>query len=264
MRALPPFRLAEGTDHDAAVPRGGRVHGEPVDTAKWGAARMWATPLLINQWSMQKSGLALTTLTTLGCSAPTITSPGGTVGIDVDSISAVVYTTTTVDGSDSGLVGTHNTRTADLPMVGFSFMPRNDASGCRYWVGLFSGNPMASNTPALHHASFRYSTAVDTRWKCFTDNGGGTPTEPTLINTPHTPVIDVRQNLFIRVLDDGTIQFWGSTGRYRNGDPLTLYAHATTDLPTITTAITYVCQVRKTGGVSAKQIAISRIAGTWS
>ena len=123
---------------------------------------------------------------------------------------------------------------------------------------------MASNTPAVHLAGFRFATALDARWRCLTDNAGGTPTEPTLINTPHAPVIDVRQNLFIRVLDSGDIEFWGSTGRYENGGPLTLWARAAADLPDITTTMTYVCQVRTTAGAVAKQIAISRVAGTWS
>ena len=47
----------------------------------------------------------------------------------------------------------------------------------RWWIGLFSADPSASATPAVHGCGFRVDNAVDgTTVKAWCDNGSGTPT----------------------------------------------------------------------------------------
>jgi hypothetical protein len=48
-------------------------------------------------------------------------------------------------------------------------------SNIRYWIGLFSGSPVLSATPALHLAAFRFDTSAgDTSWQFCTGNGAST------------------------------------------------------------------------------------------
>ena len=52
-----------------------------------------------------------------------------------------------------------------------------DSTGI-FWIGAFSGDPMASATPALHYAAFRYDQALDSgtgNWVAASDSGGGSP-----------------------------------------------------------------------------------------
>lgn len=45
----------------------------------------------------------------------------------------------------------------------------------RYWVGLFSADPMASGAPALNFVGFRFDTSLsDVNWKCVNGNGAST------------------------------------------------------------------------------------------
>lgn len=60
-------------------------------------------------------------------------------------------------------------------------------SSVRYWVGFFSGNPNASDAPAVRHAAFRLSTSAgDTSWKCITSNGGAQTIKDSGVVVPTT------------------------------------------------------------------------------
>lgn len=116
----------------------------------------------------------------------------------------------------------------------------------RYWVGLFASTPMASATPAIHLAGFRYDTAADGTafWRCVTDNGSGSPTVTT---TSAAVAVDTAYRFKIE-LGASDVKF------YVDG---TLVATHTTTLPTSTTSLSAYQQLRTLEAV-AKTIKINR------
>jgi hypothetical protein len=121
-----------------------------------------------------------TTLDTFGMAAPT------TVGTISNSDGTAGPGHAAVSGAVSGNVGGWDvpatvTRRDWEP----EFVARAECTvtitSARYWVGLFSADPTASATPAVHLAAFRYDTTPDTTafWRCVTNDGGGSPTVST-------------------------------------------------------------------------------------
>lgn len=119
----------------------------------------------------------------------------------------------------------------------------------RTWSGVFSGDPMGSDTPAVHLMGFRYSPATDATafWRCVTDNGSGIPT----VTTTTTAFVGTT-SYRLRIVCDAD----GSTVRfYING---ILVATHTTTLPTNTQNLGFVHKVRTLETV-AKAIRFGRL-----
>jgi hypothetical protein len=95
----------------------------------------------------------------------------------------------------------------------------SDISSTRFWVGLFSGDPSASDDPAVHLAGFRYSTgAGDSNWMACVKDGSTLQAASTGI----TVAIDTRY--FLRVeTDSSEVRFYV--------DNALVYTH-TANLPT--------------------------------
>jgi len=106
----------------------------------------------------------------------------------------------------------------------------------RVWVGLFSGNPMLSDTPAVHMVGFRFSsTASDTNWRCITDSGTGTPTN---LDSTVAVAVDTAYTL--------AIEFYAGTGAVNfliNGE---VVASTSAKLPTSNQNLGVVAQLLTT------------------
>jgi hypothetical protein len=113
-----------------------------------------------------------------------VVSSGGAPGPATGGSSAVVntnigqwitYTSSATENSDAGWVATSFDQIQRQYHGRFDafVLTGGDLSSVRIWVGLFSGNPMASSAPSgVHLAGFRYDTSVgDTGWKCVSSNG---------------------------------------------------------------------------------------------
>jgi hypothetical protein len=160
----------------------------------------------------------------------------------------------TTSNSDSGIYygyGGLKINTVTKPVVTMAIKTgasSSDLQTCRIWMGLFSNDPMASDTPALHLAAFRYAPATDTTayWRCVTDDGGGAPT---VTATDIEIEADTRYVLKVDCTDPASIQF------YING---TLVATHTTDLPSTSQDLGCWMQIR-TLDAAAKNIRISKL-----
>lgn len=189
------------------------------------------------------------TVTAVGTAAPTLTA---TAANGDDSAGAWLNSATTnVSGNASGIVSAFTlVQTGWLPEVSFRIKTGPAVTANRIWIGLFSGSPDASATPAVHLAAFRYDTSVDGTafWRTCTDNASAAPTVTTTTQsivaaTVYLLRIATRQS-------DGAILF------YING---VLVATHTTKLPTTTQLLGYAVRIiTNTNGI--KQINTGRIA----
>jgi hypothetical protein len=205
-------------------------------------------------------GVDSTSVISTGASAPTIATPGGAATVDGSTdLAGPRYSTTTTNGSECGWTGANNERRRYGPMFAASIIMRNDVSGRRDFVGLTASSVVLQNT-ATHCIGFRHDSGGS--WQAITGDGS-TLTVAATINSPPTTALDVRYNFLFRVRSsDNAIEFWISSGRYRNGDRMTLLAVATSSLPSIDTNLTMLVATRKLSGASLKQLAIGRVAGT--
>lgn len=195
---------------------------------------------------------SLTTLSTLGGAAPGTVGTATVVNTSGGEGQHIQYASGAVANNEGGLVSTFDqTRRNRNPVFDDAMRTAATASLAvqRTWIGLFSADPMASDTPAVHLAAFRYSPATDTTafWRCVTDNGSGTPTVTTT-----TQSIGSTTSYRLRIVCDAG----GSAIRfYING---ILYATHTATLPTSTQDLGYVHKVRTLEAV-AKSIRFGRI-----
>jgi hypothetical protein len=118
----------------------------------------------------------------------------------------------------------------------------------RHWVGMFSADPSASATPAVHYAAFRYDTTADSAsavWRTVTDSGTGTPAK-----TDTTVAVAASTAYTMRIRLSATdVKF------YIND---VLVATHTSTLPTTTTGLGYYVGVT-TLAASARTIKVGRI-----
>lgn len=197
----------------------------------------------------QDSGL--TTLSTVGVSAaPTATGTASLVDVNTGEGQYIQYLSGAVSGNNGGLQATTFDQTQFIRRPIMDFAVRNPATitNGRWWVGVFSGDPMGSATPALHYMAFRFNTATDgTTWQAVCDNGSGTPT---VVDT--TVTFTATTSYRMRIVVDGA----GANVRfYING---ILRATISTTLPTTTQNLGYNAQVQTTEAV-AKAIRVGRI-----
>jgi hypothetical protein len=187
------------------------------------------------------------TLTTVGfAAAPTATGTASNAD-DVDG-PFVLYTSAATSGSVGGLNSAAAVCRRDWK-ADFAARIKLPATitSVRYWIGLFSGSPTGSATPAIHLAAFRYDTGADGSafWRCCTDDAGAAPTvTATSVAVTASTVYECR----IR-LKAASVEFW------LNGAEV---AEHTTDLPAGSTSLSWYATVT-TLTAAARAIAISRV-----
>lgn len=132
-------------------------------------------------WVIQQNG-GLTTLDQYGFgTAPT---QNGTATVHDSGLAQFVeYTTAAGPNTDAGWLSTAFTETRRdyIPIHEIMMRTGGSVASVRFWIGLFQSTPMASATPAIHYAGFRYDTGVDGTafWRCVTDSASGVPTVTT-------------------------------------------------------------------------------------
>lgn len=166
------------------------------------------------------------------------------------------YTSSGVIDTDAGWspdAYDHTRRRYD-PIWEAGVMAATTQTNTRVWFGMFSGDPMASATPALHYAAFRYDTATDGTafWRCCTDDGVGAPTV-TVTTVGYTALVGHRLKIVMDSL--------ASTPAVRFYIDDVLVATHTTDLPGIDTDLAHHEELRDTAG-AARQIHVNKVV--WS
>ena len=189
------------------------------------------------EWWWQVNGND-TTAEAVGMATPTVTGTGAQD--DLSSGPFIRYDTSSSINSDAGWQGaTNGTRTDWNPVMTAYVGTDGTITSIRIWIGLFSGDPMASADPALHIAAFRYDTVADGTafWRCVTKDG-------TTINVTTTTIAiaaDAVYNLRIDARNSASIKF------YING---VLAATHTTNVPTSSTDLQAHAELRNLTGAS--------------
>jgi hypothetical protein len=160
------------------------------------------------QWVIQQNA-GLTTLNQYGfTTAPTIT---GTAALDdTGSAQFIQYTTAVGPNTDAGWLSSafSQTRREYAPQYEVCFRLGGAVTSTRLWLGLFASTPMASATPAIHYAAFRYDTVADGTafFRCVTDNATGVPTVTTT-----TVAVSANGHYRLRmVLGTANVKFYNS------------------------------------------------------
>lgn len=228
------------------------VQADPI----WRPSPLGFDFLTRRQWAHQMGAMNDPTVFSDGTAAPTVTTPGAVAGASFGANgSQIVLSTTAVANIDAGLTGPAlQTRLDHNPQIGFVWGPAGAITTSRFWLGLFSGSPMASATPAVHFAGFRYDTSAgDTTIKAMVGGGAGTTVVGT---TTMVSGAGSRKNLWIRVLNaGGTIEFWDGLNHLG-----TATSGVTANFPGTTQNLGYYAMVR-TLAASIRTIGISRVAG---
>lgn len=136
-----------------------------------GPRRQWAVMQEVGQATFNEFGIRPANFTAEGANTRVTTAAGEYIN----------YNTGAAINNDAGVRATagnyFHTERQFNPIFSMTVRTGATITTIRTWSGLFSDDPMASATPALHEMAFRYDTAVDgTTWQAVTDNGSGTPT----------------------------------------------------------------------------------------
>jgi hypothetical protein len=190
---------------------------------------------------VETSGLG-TGILTVGSSGVTATSPGAAAAAFNDTRGhAVILTTNAASGSMAGMSTTavDDTQTQwDFDSC-FNFATGASVAAVRFWVGLFSATPEASDDPAIHIAGFRFSTgASDPAIMAVAKDG-------TTINAVTTGVALNASGFYalrINARNNGTVLDY-----YVNG---VLTNTLTTNLPTVSQMLAMRCQVTSLAAAS--------------
>lgn len=230
----------------------GRMSAFIESEAKNADARGWEIGAVIRRCILIQQNANKTTLALVGIAAAPVTN-GTAASVDVNTGEGqfVFYTSAAVIGSNAGIIAPTFDQTQFIyrPIIDFAVRnPPAPITTARWWVGVFSGDPTGSATPALHYMGFRYDTAADgTTWHAVTDNGSGTPTV-----TDTTVTFAVTTSYRLRIVVDSA----GANVRfYING---ILRATHTTTLPTATQNLGYCAEVQ-TAAASARGIRFGRL-----
>lgn len=210
----------------------------------------WYTPRpLLSERQMQVlTNAGATTLTTLGFTAAP-TASGTPTNVDDADGPLINYQSGAVSGNVGGLNSAATVCRRDWQPTFFARIKTPATITLnRFWIGLFSGAPTASATPAVHLAGFRYDTTADGTafWRLATDDSGGAPT---LTTTTVAVAADTVYDMAIRLISSG-VKFWINN---------TYLGQHTTDLPTSTTMLSWYVTVTTLTG-AARNIKISRVA----
>lgn len=258
MRGIPGFlrsvtewmlRLSDVTDNDVSTSKHGFTPKAPNDTTKFlrgdGA---WATPsssagaadpIIYTDRSWEHyADTDGTSYSSTGLDF-TISGTGSSLADNDNDGRWIRNTTGGVSGNTaqlqaiSGMVGQ---RSWSL-IHGARMKTFSTISSMRFWCGLFSAAPEASDDPSAHLAAFRYSTnASDTDWMCCVKDG-------TTLNAQSSGVSVAADTMYLfRVeTDSSEVRF------YINGS--LVYTHSS-NLPGINTALGYHIGVTTLTGAS--------------
>jgi hypothetical protein len=205
-----------------------------------------STSALFTRW---QANPALTTISGVGTG--TAFTAEGTAATTATATygHGIQYTTAAALNSDGGWLAGAFTDARGEAQFNAVFVVRTGATitNVRYWIGLFSGDPMGSATPAVSLAAWRYDTATDGTvfWRCCTGTGGA----PQVTTT--TLPVSASTNYVFRISSNGS-------GTYKFFNGATGYASHSTTVPAGTTNMGPVSEVRTLDAV-AKVIVNYRI-----
>lgn len=201
-------------------------------------------------WQAQQNAAA-TTISMIGfATAPTATGTA-TVISNTNLGEYINYSSAATTNADAGWKWTaETTRLRWSPTLTVKVRPAATITTERCWVGLFSADPMAQDTPhtgAILAAGFRFSTNVpDTNWQAVTSDG----TTTTVTDTGIAYAASTTYLLAVDFSDNGT------TARFSiNGVTV---ATVTATLPASTTALMPYVQVRTLAN-AARDIMLSTV-----
>lgn len=196
-----------------------------------------------------------TTLSTVGyATAPTANSPGAGAAVHNDSSGNgqfVEYATGATLNANAGWIATTFDQTQRIYRSCYDAWIKTGANiaNVRFWIGMFSATPMASATPTIHAAAFRYDTAADGTafWRIVTIDGTTTNAQAT------TTAITTNTAYRFRILwltGTNTVRF------FINGVDV---GSSTTNLPATTQNLGHVEEVRALAAANK----VIRIGGIW-
>jgi len=149
------------------------------------------------QWGITQR-VGETTLTEYGILAADYAENGGATLVSTAGGQFNEYSTGAAINGDAGVTGSPfvHTQRQFNPIFSAAFRTGALVTTVRFWIGLFSADPMASATPAVHLMGFRFDTGVDgTTWRAVTDNASGVPTV-----TDTTVTVSASTNYLLQVV----------------------------------------------------------------
>ena len=161
-------RQAVGSNYQALLADSAATTG-----LAWSAT--WWRPNPQRRIMVWQAGSGLT-LAYYGSATPSQTGTSGTAyNADGGFLSTATAATSGQSAGWTG-VGGQYLQTQGGGWVTCRFRTGASVASVRYWIGMSSGNPDASDDPAVHMAAFRFSTTTDSFWTMVTNDGGVTPT----------------------------------------------------------------------------------------
>lgn len=200
-------------------------------------------------WAIQQNG-GLTTLNQMGfTTAPTVT--GTATNLNTSTGQFIDYASAAVLDNDAGWISSafSQTRFDYRPNWRCAMRTGPVITVVRYWLGMFSATPIASDDPTVHGFGFRFSTSAgDVNWMAWSnDNSGG----GTIVDTG-IPVVADTSYLLVAIVNAG-----GGSIRYYIND--VLVATISTNLPGAANNLGHVERLRTLEAV-AKSIRLSKVA----
>ncbi|MGH7260550.1 MAG: hypothetical protein ACREI9_07685 [Nitrospiraceae bacterium] len=168
-------------------------------------------------------------------------------------------TSLAVVGSDAGWISTTFDDFRRQHNIQFDAIIRTGLiTNARYWIGLFSADPMGSALPAVHFAGVRFDTSVpDAAWRFVTGDGVGTTV------AVGTSPIAAGTSYFIRIVAHpsgaGNVVRLSIGSILPSGMSFVFIDNVLTTLPAAAQNLGYVAEVRTLDAV-AKTIGISKIS----
>lgn len=205
----------------------------------WSEVSWSDVPQTLKTWGWQKEFASNKNVVSFGTTFGLSQNGTDSVDSDVNGGDYIKYassaTINSVAGWASTVVGSY---LKDRYRQSFAFKTPADITSYRMWVGCFSGGPMASDTPAVSLAAFRFSTsASDTNFMlCTSDGVSLTATASDVTVTALTRYVGV-----IDMSVSGEINFYLNQS-YKG----TL----TTNLPATTTGLVPIAECRNLVGAS--------------
>lgn len=205
------------------------------------------------RWWIIQQNAGLTTIRLEGVlAAPTVT--GTPALLNTTTGQFIQYTTAAVLNSNAGwnVASSQQTRRNYNPRYSAIIRTGGDITSIRFWIGLFSANPMASSNPAIEAMAFRYDTGVDGTafWRIFSNIGPGAVGVVTVTTVPVT--IDTIYRFAIECAPGQ-----GRATYYIND--VSLFTETNISLPPGSQQLGHVEQCR-TLDANAKVISISKVA----
>jgi hypothetical protein len=190
------------------------------------------------QWGANATAGAAT-ISVWGASSAMLTVTSGTAATTAQNANGdwLIFSTTASNGNVASVAGTFtHTQLRWSPQLTWAFETPATITSMRLWIGLFSADPSASDSPAISLIGLRYSTnASDTTFRLCTKDG------TTLNNQDSEVTVTASQKylFLIDCTDNTTVWFylasWNSSGTVLNA--IRLHNPTGTNLPAASTAL---------------------------